>query len=86
MGCVYGAKHQQTELYFVKIAKKETKKEKWKIYKFWHFDMFLSFLAYKVSKQKVSSENSKQSSWRHFYIYISRQKQVSKCQSIAFTL
>lgn len=28
MGYVYGAKHQQTELYFVKIAKKETKKEK----------------------------------------------------------
>ena len=27
MGYVYGAKHQQTELYFVKIAKKETKKE-----------------------------------------------------------
>ena len=28
MGCVYGVKNQQAVLYFVKIAKKETKKEK----------------------------------------------------------
>ena len=28
MGCVYGAKHQQAELYFATIAEKETKKER----------------------------------------------------------
>ena len=31
MGYVYGVKHQQAELYFATIAKKETKKEKRKI-------------------------------------------------------
>lgn len=27
MGCVYGVKHQQVELYFVKIAKKRQRKK-----------------------------------------------------------